>query len=801
MAAPMPLTWTRRTAGRAVVAIVAVLSATVAGPSAETAAAQPAAARLTLRQLVTPSARVETQGRLIRFALHGLIYFDTLDALFRHIDDEAGRWTFPSAAARQAFAAGLLRRGVESRVVSMETELPLELLLTHTRADVDAAITAVTGGAAVFTGRHWQLPAAVYRGAFVAVRDRWSRSLNCWSASPSLPGRVLSNWYVIDEGITLYGASYDSTEHFWQAVKFHPDVTVGEVRTLLESMRTVEWRPWIDSLAADQAFYFANAYAVEFLKRNLHRERLTWYHDEFGSRRASHASPNRPAARHRRARCPVGVHAAAREDSLGRSRRCVPPGRGVRRSARPAGARRGDGRARCAHRASVRRDSSGRLWGRPHAFSLSRVPGADAGDLEGEVPADAALRRRAPLDRRRPPRSLPQRRRLAGHPDSGLRRLLEPHSRSGHGDAQVSTQTFRQWVAAAACAAALVTTPPVAGAQEFAIVDADMGVLNDDAVALFMLLNSPNVTVLGVTIVPGNTWMESGTAFALRQLELVGRQDVPVFMGVREPLMGSRQSWLEAEERLWGKSEYLGAYGRPRPESYLALDREPAIGYPTSKPSPEHAVDFIVRAVKAHPNQVTLFVLGPATNLALAIRKNPEIVPLVKSVYYMGGAIDVPGNTTPAAEFNWWFDPESVRIALRAPFREQVIVPNDIAEKVYYTKAEYDRVAAAPETPITALFKQLHGPRFAQDAGGAVVRLGRADHCDLPAAGDRHDARRAIRGHRRHLRSELRPLDRLPPVAAPFARLAGRLPGRHPEGEGAHGRRPHGVLEPLRRSR
>jgi inosine-uridine nucleoside N-ribohydrolase len=278
----------------------------------------------------------------------------------------------------------------------------------------------------------------------------------------------------------------------------------------------------------------------------------------------------------------------------------------------------------------------------------------------------------------------------------------------------VTTQTFRTWVAAAACAAALVATPAVARGQEFAIVDADMGVLNDDAVALFMLLNSPTVTVLGVTIVPGNTWMESGTAFALRQLELVGRQDVPVFMGVREPLMGSRQPWLEAEERLWGRSEYLGAYGRPRPESYLALDREPAIGYPTSKPSPEHAVDFIVRSVKAHPNQVTLFVLGPATNLALAIRKNPEIVPLVKAVYYMGGAIDVPGNTTPAAEFNWWFDPESVRITLRAPFREQVIVPNDIAEKVYYTKAEYYRVAAAPETPITALFKQLHGPRFAK---------------------------------------------------------------------------------------
>jgi inosine-uridine nucleoside N-ribohydrolase len=272
----------------------------------------------------------------------------------------------------------------------------------------------------------------------------------------------------------------------------------------------------------------------------------------------------------------------------------------------------------------------------------------------------------------------------------------------------------RRWsIATVACALLVAATP--AAAQERVIVDADMGVMNDDAVALFMLLNTPNVEVLGVTIVPGNSWMENGTAAALRQLELVGRTDIPVFMGVREPLMGSRQAWLEAEERLWGRSEYLGAYGRSRPESYLALEREPAIGYPTTKPSTEHAVDFIVRAVKAHPNEVTLFLLGPATNIALAIRKNPEIVPLVKRVYYMGGAIDVPGNTTPSAEFNWWFDPEAVRITLRAPFREQVIVPIDIAERVFYTKAEYDRVAAAPETAITKLFKQVHGARFERD--------------------------------------------------------------------------------------
>lgn len=266
------------------------------------------------------------------------------------------------------------------------------------------------------------------------------------------------------------------------------------------------------------------------------------------------------------------------------------------------------------------------------------------------------------------------------------------------------------------CALALLLASDRVLAQERVIVDVDMGVLNDDAVALFMLLNSPNVEVLGVTVVPGNTWAEAGTAYSLRQLELIGRSDVPVFMGVREPLMGDRKPWLEAEERLWGRSEYLGAYGRTRPSSYLALDREPPIGYPTTKPADEHAVDFIVRTIKAHPNEVTLFVLGPPTNIALAIRKNPEIVPLVKRVLYMGGAIDVPGNTTPAAEFNWWFDPEATRIALRAAFREQVVVPLDIAERIYYTKAQYDRIVTGPETPITKLFKQLQGPRFEKDA-------------------------------------------------------------------------------------
>ena len=68
-----------------------------------------------------------------------------------------------------------------------------------------------------------------YADAFLAVQEKWKHSLNCWSAAPSIPARVLSNWYPIEEGIHLYGATYDSTEHFWQAVKYHPGTTVAEL--------------------------------------------------------------------------------------------------------------------------------------------------------------------------------------------------------------------------------------------------------------------------------------------------------------------------------------------------------------------------------------------------------------------------------------------------------------------------------------------------------------------------------------------------------------------------------------------
>jgi len=122
-------------------------------------------------------------------------------------------------------------------------------------------------------------------------------------------------------------------------------------------------------------------------------------------------------------------------------------------------------------------------------------------------------------------------------------------------------------------------------------------------------------------------------------------------------------------------------------------------------------VRFLIDTVKANPGQVTIVPIGPCTNLAIAIRLAPEIIPMIKSIVYMGGAFGVPGNTTPAAEFNWWFDPEAAKIAVRAPFADQLIVGLDVCEKYRFDKKLFDRIAT-PDTPIAEMFKKAYGPAF-----------------------------------------------------------------------------------------
>ena len=179
---------------------------------------------------------VEKDGQPLRFAVHGFIEFKSLAELFPYIESQTAALEnavrTSTSAARQSLGRDLLRRGIESRVISMADERPLETLITHTREELLQALAGVK-----------EPTPPGYAEAFLAVQEKWKHSLNCWSAAPSIPARVLSNWYPIEEGIQLYGATYDSTEHFWQAVKYHPDVTVDDLHALLKVMQKRDWAP------------------------------------------------------------------------------------------------------------------------------------------------------------------------------------------------------------------------------------------------------------------------------------------------------------------------------------------------------------------------------------------------------------------------------------------------------------------------------------------------------------------------------------------------------------------------------
>src|SRR5277367_778102 len=187
---------------------------------------------VSLRTLVTPSTVILKDGHTVTFAVHGFIEFESLAQLFPYIESRV-RWKMsanvdktssPPDFERDAQNSGrdLLRRGIESRVISMIDERPLETLITHTREELQQALARVK-----------EPTPPGYAEEFLAVQEKWKHSLNCWSAAPSIAARVLSNWYPIEEGILLYGATYDSTEHFWQAVKYQPDITLADLTELL----------------------------------------------------------------------------------------------------------------------------------------------------------------------------------------------------------------------------------------------------------------------------------------------------------------------------------------------------------------------------------------------------------------------------------------------------------------------------------------------------------------------------------------------------------------------------------------
>jgi inosine-uridine nucleoside N-ribohydrolase len=248
------------------------------------------------------------------------------------------------------------------------------------------------------------------------------------------------------------------------------------------------------------------------------------------------------------------------------------------------------------------------------------------------------------------------------------------------------------------------------------IIDSDYNTMSDDGqlgVMAAQLQAQGKLRVMGISVVSGNQWLEQGVADALKSVERLGVGDrIGVYAGAKFAFNHDKATIDRELAAGAGGDGYLGAWSSPVPRSPADLTAPPD-GFATrTQVQAKSAVDFIVDTVKANPREITILAIGPLTNIALATRRNPEIVPLIKQIIYMGGAVDVAGNTTKFAEFNWWFDPEAAQEVVRLPI-PQVVVPLDVTDTVLLTKPVYDRIAhPAQPTAVTRVYQQLNGYGF-----------------------------------------------------------------------------------------
>src|SRR5580693_3226305 len=208
---------------------------------------------------------------------------------------------------------------------------------------------------------------------------------------------------------------------------------------------------------------------------------------------------------------------------------------------------------------------------------------------------------------------------------------------------------------------------PASAARKI-ILDTDPG--SDDALAMMLALNSPELDVRAITVVPGNVTATMGLNNALRMVSLANRCDIPVAAGAQHPLF---QKLITAE--FWhGKN---GLADIELPPSKCKVDSR-------------FAPDVIIQLVHASPHEITLVLVGPLTNIALAVEKDPSIVPLVKEVILMGGSIS-GGNVNASAEANIYNDPEAAQIVFQAGW-PLTMVGLDVGDKTLFSRKQLEQL-------------------------------------------------------------------------------------------------------------
>lgn len=206
------------------------------------------------------------------------------------------------------------------------------------------------------------------------------------------------------------------------------------------------------------------------------------------------------------------------------------------------------------------------------------------------------------------------------------------------------------------------------------IIDTDPG--QDDAIAILLALASPELEVLGITCVAGNVPLDKTTINARKVCELAGRSDTRVFAGASGPLSRT----LVTAEYVHGKT---GLDGYELPDPVMPLQEQAG-------------VDFIIETVmRAPPNTVTLCALGPLTNLGLALQAEPQLGERLQEIVLMGGGLFEGGNTTPAAEFNIYVDPEAADMVMHcgAPV---TMIPLDLTHQTLTSDAIIEAFRSMP---------------------------------------------------------------------------------------------------------
>ena len=215
-----------------------------------------------------------------------------------------------------------------------------------------------------------------------------------------------------------------------------------------------------------------------------------------------------------------------------------------------------------------------------------------------------------------------------------------------------------------------------------AIIDTDPG--TDDAMAILLALNSPELKVEALTVVPGNVTAAQGLENALKIVSLAGRCDLPVAGGAQHPL---NQKLITAE--FWHGKNGLANIDLPASKC---------------KADARFGPDLIIEMVHKYPHEITLIPVGPLTNIALAVSKDPSIASLVREVVIMGGSIS-GGNVNAVAEANIYNDPEAAAIVFNAGWPSLTMVGSDIGERTLLTRRQLEQLQAArgPQSDFVAL--------------------------------------------------------------------------------------------------